>query len=633
MDESTPGGAAPDERSDEAADGTATSHDAAAWDAPPPVTDRSLRTLPILLGRALKLVWSSGPRVTTRLAVLAVAQSVLTVGQIAVAGRLIGEVQRQSDAGTRFVDLLPEIVAFTVLFVVQGVATIWANETRSLLGELTAHHAQRQIIDVAAHAPLIDYERPAFHDLLERALSNGAVRPLQVATSVSTIATSAVLCVALVVALVVIEPLVLLVLVVGTPAVWLLTRRLSRLTYRFSVDQTPFDRQRNYLMYLLTSRPNAGELRSFQLASHMSDRHDRLWGQRIADYTSLTRSRGLLGSGGRVVNGLVVGGVVALLVWTVTEGRADLAAATTAAGAVAILGQRLTALLNGIGVLYECALFLSDVEDFSTSYSAEDQPVGIGPFDPHGRLVADDIAFRYPASPTTALSRVSIEVASGEVIALVGANGSGKTTLAKILAGLLPADSGSITWNGTPVSAADPAWHEHVAVVFQDYVQYMLPLLDNITLGRVDNASDIGAVHDSLAAVGLDSLPDRLHSGLHTTLAPEFIDGTDLSGGQWQRIAIARAFFRDAPVVILDEPSAALDPDAESQLFDAITTLCAGRAVIVISHRLATVTEADRIYVLNDGGVLASGSHRELMATSEDYARMFNVQARRFQTD
>ena len=601
--------------------------------APAPTADRSVRALPRLLGRALSLVWNSGRRVSARLAVLAIAQSLLTVAQLAIAGRLIGEVQRQADTSTGFTDLLPEVVVFTLLFVLQGIATIWVNETRRLLGELTARHAQRQIIDVAAGAPLLDYERPAFHDLLERALANGSSRPLQVATSISTIATSTVLAIALVIALVVIEPLVLIVLVVGTAPVWLLTRRLSRLTYRFSVEQTPLDRRRNYLMYLLTSRINASELRSFRLAGHMSERHDGLWRERIDALTTLTRNRGLLGSGGRVLNGLVVGGVVALLVWTVTTGRADLAAATTAAGAVAILGQRLTALLNGVGVLYECALFLSDVEDFSTLYATEDPDSDVAALEPQGRLVADGITFRYPAATKSALSGASVHVASGEVIALVGANGSGKTTLAKVLAGLLPADSGALTWNGSPISASDPAWHEHVAVVFQDYVQYMLPLLDNIALGRIENAHDLDAVHDALASVDLDTLPAGLSDGLATTLAPEFVDGTDLSGGQWQRIAIARAFFRDSPVVIMDEPSAALDPDAESRLFDAISTLAAGRAVIVISHRLATVTEADRIYVMSDGGVLASGTHRELMASSVDYARMFNIQASRFQSD
>ena len=601
-------------------------------------------------------MWSSGPRVAGRLAVLTVLQSLTTVGQIALAGRLVGQVQGLSDRQGSFGDVLPSIVAFALLFVLAGATGIWVNETRLVLSELTTSRAQREIADAATRAPLIEFDRSDFHDLLMRAISNASVRPLQVAQSLSNIGSALVLCVALVVTLAFIQPVVLIVLVLGSVPVWLLTRRVTRIGYDFAVEQTGYDRRRSYLMTLLTLRPNAAEMRAFALSDHVGGRFGALWQQRIDAVRDVSRRRGILGSVGRIVNGTVIGVVIAVLVWTVAEGRADLAAATTAAGAVALLGQRLTQLLAGIGTLYECALFLSDVEQFSDTYSLEStrRRTDEAAHPIEGRLIADGITFSYPASTAPVLDDVSIEVGTGEMIALVGANGSGKTTLSKILAGLLEQDSGSLSWNGREVLSGSDSWHDHVAIVFQEFTKYLLPLGDNVRFGRIGRDTDriahledserpadpvaaIGAhgdaVLDSLGMVGLEHLATSLPAGLETTLGPEFAGGSDLSGGQWQRVAIARAFFRDAPVVILDEPSAALDPDSEEALFNQVKQLCEGRAVVVVSHRLATVTAADRIYVMSEGRVIEHGSHQELMALGGDYARMFRTQADRFSID
>ena len=586
-----------------------------------------------LLWRAIRLVWQSGRAATIRLGILTIAVSLCTVGQLAVAGRLVGDVQRIALDRAEFRDAVPEIVAFAILFALQGAAAIAANENRIVLGELTTQRAQTEIAAVASRAPLIDFDRSEFHDLLMRSLRSGASRPLQIVASISTISTALVLCGALVVTLVVIEPLVLVVLAVcGVPA-WLLTRGVTRLGYRFAIEETEPDRRRAYLLYLLTARQTAAELRAYRLASHINERHHGLWSSRIARVTRIAARRALLGAARRLVDALAIGVIIAMLVWTVASGRADLAAAVTAAGAVAILGQRLTSLLSGIGLLYECALFMSDVDGFSSLYppgAAESVDASPDGSVMTGRLVARDIRFSYPTSTVPAVEAVSLEVSTGEMIALVGANGSGKTTLAKILAGLLVPAEGSLQWNDRPIAIDDASWHENVAVVFQDFCQFTLPLRENVRFGRVNAAQDDEAIVKALEFVGLDSLVSTLPDGLSTGLGPEYAAGTDLSGGQWQRVAIARAFFRDAPVVILDEPTAALDPDAEAQLFDTIKQLCQGRAVVVISHRLATVTNADRIYVMSDGWIVESGSHSELMQRRGDYARMFQLQADRF---
>ena len=203
-----------------------------------------------------------------------------------------------------------------------------------------------------------------------------------------------------------------------------------------------------------------------------------------------------------------------------------------------------------------------------------------------------------------------------------------KTTLAKVLAGLLPPDAGTVRWNGTASTEIDPEqWRGQVAVVFQEFARYLLSLAENVGFGRVDAQGDHGRLERAATAAGVLDLAGSLPEGWETLLGPEFFGGSDLSGGQWQRVALARAFFRDAPVVILDEPSSALDPEAEAALFDRVKELGAGRAVVVVSHRFSTVTRADRIYVLDGGRVIEHGSHGALLAAGGEYARLFRLQA------
>jgi len=240
-----------------------------------------------------------------------------------------------------------------------------------------------------------------------------------------------------------------------------------------------------------------------------------------------------------------------------------------------------------------------------------------------------DISKTYPG--VVALDHVGLSVSRGEVIALVGENGSGKTTLAKLMAGLYQPDAGQVSWDGVDLAGIDPdLLHRQVAVIFQDFVRYHLPARDNIGLGRAEALGDLAAIRDAARFSGVDSVLLGLPSGYDTMLGPEFEGGTDLSVGQWQRVALARAFFRDAPFVILDEPTAALDPRAEHELFGRIRELLVGRTVLLISHRFSSVREADRIYVLESGRVTEHGTHQQLMAASGTYSELFTLQARSY---
>jgi ATP-binding cassette subfamily B protein len=221
-----------------------------------------------------------------------------------------------------------------------------------------------------------------------------------------------------------------------------------------------------------------------------------------------------------------------------------------------------------------------------------------------------------------------MEIGAGEIVALVGENGSGKTTLAKLLCRLYLPQQGRVLWDGTDTAAVDPdEVRRSVAVIFQDFLHYALPAAENIGMGRHQRIGDAEGIRASALHAGADDFLAKLPDGYDTVLGPEFQGGKELSVGQWQRVALARAFFRDAPFIILDEPTAALDARAEHELFESIRTLCRGRSVLLISHRFSSVRSADRIYVLDGGRVAESGSHDELMGLGGRYAELFTLQA------
>src|SRR6266545_1945645 len=286
------------------------------------------------------------------------------------------------------------------------------------------------------------------------------------------------------------------------------------------------------------------------------------------------------------------------------------------------------------GSLSEAGRYLDDYLAFVALLPEVEAARPRGAMPPRGfrQLRVRDVTFTYPTGTEPALHEVSLDVAAGEVVALVGENGSGKTTLAKLLAGLYHPDSGTITWDGVDVSTVDPnELRRSIAVIFQDFERFHLTAGENIGIGRVSAVDDTASIRAAAAQAGADRFIEALKKGYATMLGPEFTGGTDLSVGQWQRMALARAFFRSAPFVILDEPTAALDPRAEQELFDRIRSLLAERTVLIISHRFSSVRSADRTYVLEGGRVTESGDHDTLLALGGRYAELFTLQAAAYQ--
>lgn len=597
-----------------------------------PAADRRLRRLPRLVTRAVRLAWRAAPRQLLISTGLQLTAGVGLAAQLLVGRQLLAELL---DAGgqSTFTSVLPELVVLGVVSALVSSANLARSEQQRLLTELVGRYSAVQVLEVACQVELLAFEHPEFSDRLHRAQLNAQMRPVQVANGLLSIAGGFFALAGIAAALVVLQPLFLVLLLGAYIPAWLGSSRAVRLLHDFTVLQTERDRRRGYLFGLLSRRQEAAEIRSFGLAGFLRAQHDALYDERIGKLRGVVGRRVRIGLAGQVVTSLLTTAAIATLVWMVTSGRVTAAVAGAAAGAVVLLGSRLNSLLAGAASLYEASLFLEDFTDFVDALPAlAAARVASDPApERFSELVVDGVSFTYPSRAEPSLRDVSMRLRTGEVVALVGENGSGKTTLAKILAGLYVPDAGTVTWDGVDVAASDPdRLRGSVAVIFQDFVKFHLSARDNIALGRHERYDDRAGIEAAAQASGADAFLQALPDGYESRLGPEFLGGTDLSVGQWQRVALARAIFRDCPFVILDEPTAALDPRSERELFDGIRRLFAHRAVLLISHRFATVRSADRIYVLRDGRIVEHGSHDELIARCGTYAELFDYQASAF---
>jgi ATP-binding cassette subfamily B protein len=590
----------------------------------PEGTRGTWRDLPGLVGASIRLAWNAGRReliVTTILSLVAA----LAVGAQVLAGQVaIDAVVGATGDLTAIIPALALVIGVTVLIAV--IQTIETEQTR-VLGELTSRRALDRVIDVSTSVDLLAFEDPTFHDRLRRAESQGQYRGLEVVQGLLGIVGASATVLTLLVALAALQPLLLPFALVGYLPLWIVAARNTREFYSFMFGFTPNERQRSYLSGLMLSRRAAKELRAFQLAPFLRRRYDRLYDERIDELRRMARRRTIRGFLGALLSVAAMAAALAMLAWLLVNERMDVAAAGAAVFALYQLTTQLRTLLYSASALYESALFVRDYTSFlelerpSAEFTQEQRRPFVG-------VRLEDVSFSYPGTPRPAVDAVSLELAPAEVIALVGENGSGKTTLAKLIAGLYRPERGRILWGGTDVTTLEGAeLRAQTAVIFQDFEQYLLSARENVGLGRHEAIDDLDRIVEAATRADADEFVRRLPDGYETMLGREFMGGYDLSVGQWQRLALGRAFFRDASLVILDEPTAALDARAESRLFDRMRDLLEGRAAVLISHRFSTVRSADRIYVLHRGRLEEHGTHEELMARGGRYAELFSLQA------
>ncbi len=519
------------------------------------------------------------------------------------------------------------LVGVVALVSVVAFASMASGGFHRILTEKVVRWCGEQITLLSARSDLIEFDSPTFHDRIGRS-RRASDAALQITLAVPRMLASAVTMVGLIVAVALTAPILLPVAVLSGLPMLFAGRALGERMLTFSWGHTPGDRERQHIEEVLTSRDQAAEIRVFGIQSFLTTRWNRLYDDRIADIADIVRGylrRSMLAAVGVALTLTVL--LVSLAV-LLSRGDVDLASAVTVGVSVLILSSQSQTIAAGIGALREHSGQMADF--LETTKLLETMSVG-GVAKPAAdaltRLDVDRVTFAYPSADRPALHDVTFTLAAGEMVAIVGANGSGKTTLAKVLCGLYPTRSGEVRWNGRPIRAQEPG--SQIGAVFQTFARYWFSAADNIRVGS--GSADLQRVRAAATEAGAADFIEELPDGFGTLLAPELEGGVDLSLGQWQRVAIARVLFRDPSLVVLDEPTASLDTQAEAELFATLARLRGGRAVIVISHRFSTVRAADRILVLDHGRLIEQGTHEDLMAMRGAYATMYAQQASAYQ--
>jgi ATP-binding cassette subfamily B protein len=589
---------------------------------------KSLRRLPALMRESMHFAWEADRRLFLETTILQLIGGAITFLQLHFTKRVLDAMTAVGAHKASVSSAMPSVFGLVLVTSFLTVSAAVLTQRQRLLSELVTRSTWRRILDVASAVNLRAFESSNFFDRFSRVQTNALTRPFLLTQGLIGTIGGLAGAIGVGVAILEIQPLLVPILLVSGIPLWLTGRLQSKREFRFAVSQTPRLRLRNYLLSVLSERAPAKELRAFGFGSAIRQRFNDAYQQYIVALRRHVRYRSIVAFVGSLVSAAILGLAIGALVWMVSRGQISLTGSLTAIVGIRLMGTMITAIFGSIQQIFESSLFLDDYHDFLSIKTGADAAESGAPAPATFRKVeVNNLSFTYPGSRQPALRDVSMHVDEGEVVALVGENGSGKTTLAKMLAVLYEPDEGNIRWDGVDISTFDRAGlRRAIAIIFQDFVRYELSARDNISAGR-GGEEDEAAIIAAARQAGADRYIERLPLGYDTILSKQFKGGRDLSLGQWQRVALARAFYRDAPFVILDEPSSALDPRAEHDLFTHIRTLLAGRSVLFISHRFSTVRSADRIYVMGDGRIIEEGSHDELMAQGGTYAELFTLQA------
>ncbi len=575
------------------------------------------------------LLWSASGGVLVAGVVLLVVSGFAMGLRLLVAKNLI-DAAVHGLGGQPLVSLLPLAVLLGITSLVVEFSSGVRPHIERLLEALTSRSTQMRIVEVAGSVPYRDFERPEFHDQLERAEKGASVRPVQMVHGLFSLVSGAVTAVSLLAVVAFVQPVLALITVLAYGPVWVSNFRSGRVYYEVSARMTQSDRLRAYLVRLMTDRSAVQEISCFDSSSYFRDRIARLWDERIGELRRTARDRLLRSGRAAAAAALVTTLGAAVVLWLLLTGHLAFAAAAVAAIAMWQLADTLHSISWSVGTLRESSLFLDDYIRFvSTAGQVRARPDGEHPDGPVRTISVEDVSFTYASAARPALRGVSIVLRQGTVVALVGENGAGKTTLVKLLCGLYAPQSGRIRWDGNTVQSDGHVRSEQVAVIFQDFTRYALSVRENIAVARPAGVHDPARIQHAAQLAGAHGFVTALPHGYETLLGREFEGGLDISLGQWQRIALARALYRDASVLILDEPTASLDPDAEETVFRTIRGYCADRIVLLISHRFTTVSMADYVYMMSEGTICEHGPHDELLQRGGRYAQMYERQRTR----
>ncbi|MFC7101526.1 ABC transporter ATP-binding protein [Nonomuraea rubra] len=526
----------------------------------------------------------------------------------------------------RVMAALPSLALVAGAAVLRTTTQAGAGWAQSRLDPQVTRLTEERLYGLTSRVNLVAYDDPDFHDALQRARLRGAAMADSVVTCTIDVVTAAVGIAAVAGVLGVLHPVLLpLLLLAVLPDAWAAVRS-ARMQYATMYSLIPANRRKWIIGQLLAEREPAAEVRAFTMRGFLLRMYDAVAKAEQDVMLRLARRQTMARLAGEALGGLGAALVYVALGVLLAVAAIPLAVAGTAVLAIRSAQGSLGRLMYATNRLYEEGLYFTDFLDFCADAEGRIPGPRHSPIpESFERITATGVTFTYPGAPAPALRGVSIEIKQGEVIAFVGENGSGKTTLAKILSGLYEPDTGTVHWDDTDLRQVSPeALRSRTAVIAQDHTRWPLTARYNITMGTGKGEP---ALHAAAAVAGADEVIAALPHGYRTLLDRRFKDGHELSGGQWQRIAVARGFHRDADLLICDEPTAALDARAEHALFERIRHHADGRTVLLITHRLASVRYADRIYVLDHGTITEQGDHDTLMSLDGLYADLYTLQA------
>jgi ATP-binding cassette, subfamily B, bacterial len=608
---------------------------------PPPQTLRerlgALRNLPPFL----KLVWQTSPGIATAQGALRLLRALIPVAALYVAAKIIDEVVRLTHApspGTTFSEwlasgMLDRIAILLALEFALGVASDLLGRGISLLDSLLSEKISTatsvRLMEHAARLDLEDFEDSEFQDRLERARAQAAGRTglmSQLFGQAQDIVTIA----SLAAGLLVYAPWLIALLAVALIPAFIGEAHFNAQSYWMNYHRAPERRELDYVRQVAASAETAKEVKIFGLHRFLIDRYLELAVSFFRANRRIAVRRAAWGSVLTAISTIAYYFAYAYIVWRTLLGEFSIGNLTFLAGSFLRLRGLLEQLLAGFSNVAGQALYLDDLFSFFEIEPEIVSPENARPFPNPIRegFTFEDVGFRYPGAERWAVRNLSFQLRAGEVLALVGENGAGKTTLVKLLARLYDPDEGRILLDGHDMKEYDlTELRRNIGVIFQDFVRFHLSAADNIAVGLIEARADRDRVVKAAQRGLADEVIAKLPQGYDQLIGKRFKTGIDLSGGEWQKIAIARAYMRDAQVLILDEPTAALDARAEFEVFQRFKELSAGKTAILISHRFSSVRMADRIVVLGDGRVEAVGTHEALLAQGGRYAELFELQA------